>query len=245
MCFLTAGFAEVLIIERLDVGVVVGAAFDFALVLGVESLHALFEQGCVAVEEGLTAAVDAAAGAGHDLDRLETVLVSSDHLEDLAGVAQSGADGDVDGFSGSDLDLCLFDSIESADGAEVDGIAFEVLAVEHIVDGAAGGLKHTAGDTEDVSGTGGVAERIVVLFVVHIGEVDSSLLEHTAKLAGGDDVIDVTDSAGSELGTGGLVFLRLTGHNGNHDKIFGLHADLLGVVALGDGTEHLLRRFAA
>ena len=52
------------------------------------------------------------------------------------------------------------------------------------------------------------------------------------------------NSGRRELGARGLVLLRLAGHDGDDDQVLGLHADLLGVVALGDRAEHLLRALA-
>ena len=41
----------------------------------------------------------------------------------------------------------------------------------------------------------------------------------------------------------GLVFLRHAGHDGDAENIFGFLFQELGIVALGDGTEHLLGTF--
>ena len=245
MSLLASGFTEELSIESLDIGVLVGKTQGLLFVLGVDTFHALFEERSIAVEEGLTAAVDTAAGASHDFDGLEAVGILTDHVKHLAGVAQSGADSDVDGFSGSDLDSGFLDAVESADSAEVDGIAFQIFAVEHEVDGTAGSFKHTAGDAEDVGCAGGLAQRTVELIVIHVGEVDTGFTEHLAEFTGGDNVVNVTDTVLAEFGTGSFVFLGLAGHDGNNHQIRGLHADLLSIVALGDCAEHLLGRFAA
>ena len=59
---LAAGFTQELSIESLDVGVFVRKTQSLFLILGVDTFHALFEERSIAVEEGLTAAVDTTAG---------------------------------------------------------------------------------------------------------------------------------------------------------------------------------------
>ena len=240
-----SGFTEELSIESLDVGVLVRKTQSLLFILGVDTFHALFKERGIAVEEGLSAAVDTTAGAGHDFNSLEAVGILTDHVKHLAGVTQTGADSHVDGFSGSNLNRGFFDAVKSADSAEVDGVAFQILAVEHVVDGTAGSLKHTAGNAEDVGGAGGLTQGAVKLIVIHVGKVDTGFAEHLAEFAGGDNVVHIADAVLAELGTGGLVLLGLAGHDGNNHQISGLHADLLSIVALGDGAEHLLGRFAA
>ena len=245
MCFLAAGLAQEFSVESFDITVLVRKTQSLFLILGVDTFHALFKERSIAVEEGLSAAVDTAAGTSHDLDCLEAVGILTDHIQHLAGVAQTGADGNIDGFSGSDLHSGFLDAVKSADSAEVDGVAFQILAVEHVVDGTAGSFKHTAGNAEDVGGAGGLTQGAVVLIVIQIGKVDTGFTEHLAEFAGGDNVVNVTDAVLAEFRTGSFVFLCLAGHDGNNHQISGLHADLLSIVALGDGAEHLLGRFAA
>ena len=245
MCFLAAGLAQEFSVESFDITVLVRKTQSLFLILGVDTFHALFKERSIAVEEGLSAAVDTAAGTSHDLDCLEAVGILTDHIQHLAGVAQTGADGNIDGFSGSDLHSGFLDAVKSADSAEVDGVAFQILAVEHVVDGTAGSFKHTAGDAEDVGGAGGLTQGAVVLIVIQIGKVDTGFTEHLAEFAGGDNVVNVTDAVLAEFRTGSFVFLCLAGHDGNNHQISRLHADLLSIVALGDGAEHLLGRFAA
>ena len=153
VCFFTAGSTEELFVESLDIRVFVRAADDFAFVFGIETFHALFKQFGIAVQEGLTAAVDTAAGTSHDFDSLEAVFVSADHIENFACITETGADSNVDGFTGSDFDFGFFDTVETADCAEIDSVAFEVFAVEHVVNGTACSFENTAGNTENVSGT--------------------------------------------------------------------------------------------
>ena len=69
MSLFTARGTEELFVESLDIRVVVGAADDFAFIFAVQTFHALFKQSGIAVEEGLSAAVDATAGASSFVHR--------------------------------------------------------------------------------------------------------------------------------------------------------------------------------
>ena len=78
MSLFTSGFTEEFIIESLDVGVFMRKTQSLLFVFGVDTLHALFKERSITVEEGLTTAVDTAAGAGHDFDSLEAVGILTD-----------------------------------------------------------------------------------------------------------------------------------------------------------------------
>ena len=67
----------------------------------VEGAHALEDGGFVA-GYGLAAAVDAAAGAGHDLYEVEVFAAAADLFEEFAGVAEAADGGDAY-FQGADL----------------------------------------------------------------------------------------------------------------------------------------------
>ena len=177
MSLFASGFTEELSIKSLDIGVLVRKTQGLLFIFGVNTFHALFKERGITVKEGLTAAVDTTAGAGHDLDSLETFGIITNHIKDFAGIAQTGTDSHIDALSGSDLNSSFLDSVKSADGTEIDGIAFQILAVEHVVDGTAGSFKHTAGNAEDISGTGGLTQRTVELVIIHVGEVDTGFAE--------------------------------------------------------------------
>ena len=113
MRFLAARLAEEFLVESLDVRVLMGETQGLAFVFRIDALHPFFEQSGIAVQIGLAAAVDAAAGARHDLDRLEPARFAADEFEHLAGVAEPGGHGDVHGEAGRDLDGRLFDAFEA------------------------------------------------------------------------------------------------------------------------------------
>ena len=77
VCFHAAGESEVLFVESSYSRVIVRLSHDHLLIACVESLGALFFEvypvSYVGYLKRLTAAVDAAAGAGHDLDEIEVL----------------------------------------------------------------------------------------------------------------------------------------------------------------------------
>ena len=133
MSLFAAGSTQELIIESLDIRVFMGHTHGLAFIFAVKTFHAFVQKSGIAVEEGLTAAVDTTAGTCHDFDCLEAIFVSSDHVENFAGITQTGANGNINGFAGSDFNFGFFDAVKTADSAEIDCIAFEVFAVEHVV----------------------------------------------------------------------------------------------------------------
>ena len=78
MCKVRAGFAEEGLVDFLDGGVLVGLPDGVAFVQSIEDFGALGtdvdEVADVRMDLGLTAAVDAAAGAGHDFDEVDFEL---------------------------------------------------------------------------------------------------------------------------------------------------------------------------
>ena len=92
MCFHAAGESEVLFVESFYCRVVVGLSHDHLLVACVEGLGALFFEVYPVSDVGylkrLAAAVDAAAGAGHDFDEVE-VLAGLHSFHEAAGVAET------------------------------------------------------------------------------------------------------------------------------------------------------------
>jgi len=142
------GLAEELLVQLDDLGVVVALAHGLALVLGVQGLRALFLVGVQDVvvlvgqehraHVGLAAAVDAAAGAAHDLDELVLALARADLVQQHLGALHARGDGHVhDGAV--DVDGRLADArVVAAHGGELDGLRF--LAGQLEVDRAQGRL---------------------------------------------------------------------------------------------------------
>lgn len=89
------GFAEEVLVDAFDFGVVVGAA-DFGVSVDfVKSVESGADGVGVGVE-GLSTAGDAAAGAGHDFDEVEVGSAIFDVVEYFSDVGESADDGDAD-----------------------------------------------------------------------------------------------------------------------------------------------------
>lgn len=94
------GLLEELVVELYDLRIVVRLAQRVALVLGIEGarafgtvgiddVHILVGEEAVA-DDGHAAAVDAAAGAAHDLDEVVRARVLADLVEQDLGVCHAG-----------------------------------------------------------------------------------------------------------------------------------------------------------
>lgn len=116
----------------------------------VEGGHALFADG-VGRTDGLAAATDAAAWAGHDFDEVIGAGALLDLFHDAAGIAQCMGNADAD-LTPVDVYAAFLDAFEAADFVERK--FFECLASEFFVDCAQGSFHDTASCAEDSSGTG-------------------------------------------------------------------------------------------
>ena len=132
----------------------------FASILAVDGFRTLLDDLAIAMVVGLTSTTDATAGAGHHLDGMELFLAFADSLKQSAGVAQTVGDTDMDRRA-VEVNPSVTHAFDATEFREVD--LRQRLAGEHLVGGTGGSLDHTAGGTEDDSGTGGFAQRVVVI----------------------------------------------------------------------------------
>lgn len=115
---LTAWLAKVILVEMDDVRVVVRLTEGHLLVDGVEDVGPLLTIGIEDVgafvgldgwlDEWLTATVDAAAWAAHDLDEGVFGLAGADVIEQLLGILHARGDRDFD-LGAFDVDLSFLD----------------------------------------------------------------------------------------------------------------------------------------
>ena len=194
--------------------------------------------------EGLAAAVDTAAGAGHDFDELIVGFAFLDGPEDLLGVGKAGADGDFQGQAAHGVGGFL-DAFGSPDFLEVQRFAGSIPAGEPVGCGAEGSLHNAASCAEDQTGAGVDAKRCVVILVGEVHEVKAGGLDHPGKLPGSQGNVHIGDACGRLVFPSHLKFLGGAGHDGDHSHVLGVDAQLFGVPGLGHGAEHLLGRLAA
>ena len=90
MRLFAAGLAKEFLVERLNIRIFMGHAEHLAGIFAVQPFHTLLQQVTATMQERLTAAVDTAARASHDFDRLEAVGICPDHIQHLAGIPQTG-----------------------------------------------------------------------------------------------------------------------------------------------------------
>ena len=111
--------------------------------------------------------------------------------------------------------------------------------------GAQGGFHHAAGGAEDDRRAGGHAQHLVKLSLRQVVEEDARPLDHPGQLAGGQGHVHRHAAIGHALLFPlDLVLLGGAGHDGHHKDVLGVDAGLLGVIALHQGAEHLLRGLA-
>ena len=240
-----ARLGEIVLIEGLDFLVVVALAEHFGAVLAVEGLGTLNANVMIHLvlcrDDGLTAAVDAAAGTGHDLNEGVVLFACTDGVKQLAGIAGAVGHGDAD-IAVADLDRRFLDAIDAADRME-----FNVLK-DGSGDALIGGTKrcfhNAAGCAEDNGSTGGLAHHAVKVLLRKSAKVNAGFLDHPGQFAGRDDHIHIGHAVMAEFGTLGLKLLGGTGHDRDHGDLLGVNALLLSIIALDHGTGHLVRRLA-
>ena len=245
MGLVRAGLTEVLVVELDDLGVLMRLADGVGLVQAVQDLGALgadvHEVADRGMNLGLTAAVDTAAGAGHELDEVVVLLAGLDHIQDLADICQAGGHADVHIHTGNVVGGFL-DAFDTADVHEVG--TGQSLAGEPFHSGTQSSFHNAAGGTEDDSRAGAFAQRMIKVFLRQIVPADAGALDHAGQLTGGHGVVHVGQAGTGLIVTADLELLRGAGHNGDGDNVLRVDAHLLGEVALGDGALHLLRRLA-
>ena len=232
---------EVAVVEHIHQGVLVGLLDGHIAVGGVQAGSTGGSALDLGAGDGLTAAHDTAAGAGHDLDEVVLLLAGLDGLQDLAGIGQAGSHTDlhIDAVIG---DGELLDAVITADTALGDG--FQGVGIVTLDQTAQDSLGNTAGGTEDDTAAGADAEGHIAGLGGHGLEVDTVGIDHADQLGGGQDHIGVLLAEGVGIGTLGLHLLGGTGHDGDDLGLLALGVLLVAVVLLQDGGEHLLGRAA-
>ena len=186
----------------------------------------------------LSPAVDAAAGAGHELHKVVLEGAVPDAVQHPLDVVQAGGHADPDGLAGQ-LVAGLLDSLHAADLFVLQ--RGHARAGELLHHGAQGGLHDAAGGAEDGGRAGGDAQHGIERPVGQVLEEQAGLGDHAAQLPGGEGHVHRHAAVGQPLlFPQYLVLLGGAGHDGHHEDVLGIDARLLGVVGLDQGAEHLL-----
>ena len=216
---------------------------DFLVLIGfVQSPLPVGNDAQVAEVTGLAAAVDTAAGTGHNLHRVELAGITVfDLLHQRPGIAQAAGHGHVQGNVAHSHVGFLNTIAGRADFFEFD--LLQALSGNPLVGGPQGGLHDAAGLSEDDRRAGGFTHRIVKIFLFHLPQIQVHLLDQFRQLCGGQRDVNIRDTIPAHLLPAGLRLFRSAGHDRHRDHLRGIHADLLRKIALGGGAEHFHGRF--
>ena len=226
-------------VEGLDIRVFVGFTDRQVLVDFVEGGHAFFADG-VGGADGLAAAADTAAGAGHDFDKVIGAGALFYLFHDDAGVFEGMGNGDVHVASGQ-ADGAFFDAVKAAHVHEFE--FFEGLAGDFFVDGAQGRFHDASGSAEDGASAGGEAQGAVKVVFGELADGQAHVFDEFDELAGGQHNVHIAVAVATHFGAGGFKFFGGAGHDGDGDDFLRRKAGFFGVVGLGDGAEHAHGRF--
>ncbi len=164
-----------------------------------------------------------------------------DLLHNRVGVCKSADYADLD-FHAVDVVGSLLYAVGAANLGEVK--ALERLAGELLNSGSQRRFHNAAGCAEDNSRAGGVAQRIVKLFIGQVLEVYSRALNHSAELSRGQRVVNIRIAGRRLIVALCLELLRRAGHDADNDDILRVDVHLLGIPGLDYRARHLLGRFA-
>ena len=221
-------------VEGLDIRVFVGFTDRQVPVDFVEGGHAFFADG-VGGADGLAAAADTAAGAGHDFDKVIGTDTFFYLFHDGAGIFEGMGYGDMHLAVGQAYGG-FFDAVKAAYIHEFD--FFEGLAGDFFVDGAQGCFHHAAGSAEDGAGAGGEAQGTVKVVFRQFADGQAYVFDEFDELAGGQHNVHIAVAVAAHFGAGGLKFFGGAGHDGDGDDFLWRKPCFFGVVGFGDGAEH-------
>ena len=187
----------------------------------------------------LTAAVDAAARAAHDLDEVVVLLAALDSIKKLSCIAKARSNCDVDGHAGHIIG-CLLDAFCTTNLCEFNSLKFFTCQSLNCCTKSC--LHNAAGCAEDDSRAGGFAERVIKGLFRKVIEADRHLLDHAGQLSGCDRDIDIRIAGSALVFSADLKLLGCTRHDADADDLGRVNTHLLCIVGLQCCAEHLLRR---
>ena len=136
----------------------------------------------------LSAAVDAAAGATHDLDEMIGGCAGLHLLHERVGIGGAAGDRHLELEAGH----FIFRFLHAVHAAHVGEIhVVERLAGERFNGRAESSFHYAARRAKDDGRAGALAERIVEFLIRQVLKVDASALNHAGKLAGGERDIHI------------------------------------------------------
>ena len=232
-----AGLPEELLVNPLDGGVLVALPDDLGLVLVVDSLGAegphILQHLYIGRYDGLAAAVYAAAGAGHNLDEVIARVALPYLLHELPGVGGTMCNGNLN-IHTSHVDSGFLHTLNAPHIIVLNGL--EILAGQDVRHGTESSRQDAAGSAEDYGSAGRIAIDLVEVLIGQQVELNASLLDHLAKLTGGQNSVDILIAAAIHLRPLNLVFLGGAGHDGYRINILRIDARLLSCLLYTSGA---------
>ena len=186
-------------------------------------------------------AARAAAGTGHDLDKVIADLAPLKGIEQLPRVAESAHHRDLYLARRRNGKARLLPAVHAAHGGE--GVGIGVLAGHEVVRRAERGVHHAAGRAEHDRRARAAAERGVELLLRQMDRGNVVRAEHNVQLARGDAHIDIGNAVLAAHGRQRtLALLCDARHDGDAVNFVRIHAEVVCQPGLADRAEHLLRR---
>jgi len=253
VCLMGVGLTKIILIKLLDLGIVVRLTESKALILAVKSLSSLFLVGIenivilighkAGTDDRLTAACYTTAGTTHDLDEVILALACANIIKQNLCILHTVCNSNVNSHT-VDIDGSLTDSLKASDGLKLNSLV--LFAGKNKVYCTKSCLHNTAGNAEDNACAGVIAHKILI--EVLIGETVKDYtctLDHSCKLTGGKNRINVLKTVDLKLIALLLILLCGTRHNGNNKDILGINVILLSIIALDQSALHLMGALAA
>jgi len=239
MAALAQGTLEILVVDSLYIAVLMRIADGGIAVQLPEYVAALFGK-LKAVMDGLSAAACTSAGAGHDLNKVETGSACADIAHEEAGVSQAADNGNLYLACTGNGEGGFLATLYTANLGE--GIGRGILAGNKVIGASQSGVHNTAGGAEDNGCAGTCAKGRIEGSLRQILHRNVLRAEETIHLAGGENNVHIGVAAGIvHLRQGGLALFGNAGHDGYHKHLVGVNAYLLCEIALCHSAEHLLR----
>ena len=185
--------------------------------------------------DGLAAAADAAAGAGHNLDEGIIAGAGFQPFHHLPSGQKRVNDGYLHGFI-IELNDGFFDVIKAAHRLKFQWLG--LMSGEFFIYGSQCRFHDAAGGAEDRARAGSCAQRRIEIAFWQMVEVQAYVLDQFDEFPGGEHRVYVLMPVAPHFRTGGLEFLRRAGHDGDGKDAIQRNAHRFGVVGLGDGPEH-------
>ena len=190
----------------------------------------------------LTAAADAAAGAGHNLNKLIIRGTCFNAFQHHLGRFKRMYYGNLHGYT------CYINNSLTCLLHAAYLIIFklrQLLAGNNLSNGTQSRFHYAACSAEDNCGTSAGSQRRIELCFFQSVKIYTCLANHASQLARCNNYVYITITAGAHFFARSLCLFRGTGHYRYTDNFSRVNACAFRKVGFGNSAEHLLRRFGS